>query len=183
MESNVSFSTPVSSEGLIYIDLSSEPFLAKENNSLVNQGTSFHIPDFKLSWSFLANQQFQIRQHPLNVAPFHIRTPISISKYFQISMTKKAFNKCWWQVDWLNEVISNFLNPSRSSAYAIFYLQLLLTGEAKVSILGYGWTGSFHVPALDHLEVHFGNPNWIVNASHDKLPQCFKHKIYGGCAI
>ena len=58
MESNVSFSTPASSESPIYIDLSLEPFLAKENNSLVNQDTSFHIPDFNASWSFLANQQF-----------------------------------------------------------------------------------------------------------------------------
>ena len=51
----------------------------------------------------------------------------------------------------------------------MIHLQSLLAGEAELLIDGYGCNGSSYVPALNRLEEHFGNPNWIVNAFLDKL--------------
>ena len=64
---------------------------------------------------------------------------------------------------------------NRSFAYVIIRKDdtpsIEINGEAKYLIDGYGCNGSLYVPALNHLEEHFGNPDRIVNAFLDKLSQ------------
>ena len=51
----------------------------------------------------------------------------------------------------------------------MIHVHSLLTVDATSLIDGYGFNGSFFVPALNRLEEHFGNPNRILNAFFDTL--------------
>ena len=175
MESNIGFSTTTSSGNPDHTALSSEPFLAKSNNSSVKQDTSFHVSNNNPSWRFLPNKQLSDPSASATLGSASYQNPISMSTCFQKSVlklqaTKFDGNPLDW-MKWFRIFQATIDRSPMSLSEKLIHLQSLLTGEAKHLIDGYGCNGSLYVPALNRLEEHFGNPNRIVNAFLDKLSQ------------
>ena len=83
MKSNIGLFMATSSGNPVHGSLSSEPFLAHSNNSLVNQDTSFHISNSNPSWRFLPNHQISDPSAPAILGSASYHSPISMSTWFQ----------------------------------------------------------------------------------------------------
>ena len=135
-------------------------------------------PPARLIWNPILVSQ-RILHHEilftLHLALLHIRTqspcPL-VSKNLCPSCKQQKFdgNPLNW-MKWFSIFQATIGCSPISLSEKMIYHQLLLTGEAKHLIDGYGCNGSLYIPALNRLEEHFENPNRIVTAFLDNFLQ------------